>query len=414
MWNVDTGRQILELQHGSAVAAVAFSADGSKLGTGSYDGTARVWELPSGRELERASHAGGAEVVAFSPLGDHFAAGGVGGSISVSETRRADRPAFFHLPSDVRSVAFSPDGRRVAIGSVSAHSSPLVRIADIGGNILRDIEFHGAPVIDKLFFLDANEVIAEWSDKLFLIAVDKPSVTPLRDVPGEKRIDSTGKVFAVQQDGVTKLYALPGLEQIASIPGPDRSLLRIAGDGRLLAFETNQPPNGFFIDIWSVASKTRVCRIQLPSELTRVAFNLSGTVLFTAQTEKLQAWEIPSGRRILSLTADGDIDSIIPDPSSASFATITHGRLTVWDATGVHLAQLPDAGYLRTAAFSPDGRYLLTGYDERSAAIWLWRPADLRDQACARITSNFSHEEWTRWFSKQPYRQVCPNLPAAN
>ncbi len=415
VWNVDTGRQILELPHGSAVAAVAFSADGTKLGTGSYDGTARVWELPSGRELERASHAGGAEVVAFSPLGDHFAAGGVGGSVSVSETRRADRPAFFHLPSEVRSVAFSPDGRRVAVGSASAHSSPLVRIADTGGNILRDIEFHGAPFIDKLFFLDANELIADWSDKLFLITVDKASVTPLRDVPGEKRIDLSGKVFAVQQDGVTNVYTLPGLEQAASIAGPDRSLLRIAGNGRLLAFETNQPPNGFFIDIWNVASKARVCRIQLPSELTRVAFNPSGTVLFTAQSEKLQAWEIPSGRRIFSLAADGDIDLIVPDPSSAAFATIIHGRLTVWDAiTGIHLAQLPDVGYLRAAAFSPDGRYLLTGYDERSAAIWLWRPADLRDQACARITSNFSHEEWTRWFPKQPYRPVCPNLPPAN
>ena len=54
VWNVETGRQILELKHDSAVAAVSFNADGTKLGTGSYDGTARVWELPSGSELERA------------------------------------------------------------------------------------------------------------------------------------------------------------------------------------------------------------------------------------------------------------------------------------------------------------------------------------------------------------------------
>jgi hypothetical protein len=82
--------------------------------------------------------------------------------------------------------------------------------------------------------------------------------------------------------------------------------------------------------------------------------------------------------------------------------------------TGAHLAQLPDAGYLPAAAFSPDGRYLLTGYDERSAALWLWRSSDLRDQACARLTQNLSHEEWERSFPKQPYRQTCPGLPAAN
>jgi WD40 repeat protein len=374
-----------------------------------------VWELPSGIELERASQAGGAEVVAFSLTGSRFAAGGVDGSVSVSETRRADRPASFDLPADVRSVAFSPDGWRLAIGTISVHSEPLLRIAEIGGNTLRDIEFHGAPVIDKLFFVDPNDVIAQWSNKLFLISIDQSKVTPLPEVPGEMGIDPSGRVLASQQDGVSRLYILPSLQQTASLDGPSSGLLRTAGEGRLLAFETNKPPNEFFIDIWSVASKARVSRIPLPAELTRLAFNPSGTILFTAQSENLQAWDIPSGKRRFSLTASGDIDLIIPDPSSASFATITHGHLTVWDAvTGARLAQLPDAGYLRVAAFSPDGRYLLAGYDERSAALWLWRSGDLQEQACARLTHNLSHDEWERLFPKQPYRQICADLPAAN
>jgi WD40 repeat protein len=415
VWNVETGRQILELRHDSAVAAVSFNADGTKLGTGSYDGTARVWELPSGRELERGSLGGGAEVVAFSPTSGRFAAGGVEGSVFVSETRRADRPAYFDLPSDVHSVAFSPDGKRFAIGTRSAHWLSLVRIADIEGKILRDIEFQGAPVIDKLFFLDPNDVIAQWSNKLFLIAIDPSSVTRLPEVPGEMRIDPSGKALAVQHGGVSRLYALPGLRPTTSLDGTPSDLLRTADEGRLLAFETNKPPNEFFIDIWNVASRTRASRISLHSELTHVAFNSSGTLLFTAQSENLQVWNIPSGKQRFSLTASGDIDLIVPDPSSAAFATITHGRLTVWDAvTGARLAQLPDAGYLRSADFSPDSRYLLAGYDEHAAALWLWRSGDLRDQACARLTSNLSREEWKRWFPKQAYRQICLNLPAAN
>jgi WD40 repeat protein len=140
---------------------------------------------------------------------------------------------------------------------------------------------------------------------------------------------------------------------------------------------TNNPPNEF-IDVWSVASKARVSSIPLPTEWTRLAFNSSGTLLFTAKNENLQAWEIPPGKHRFSLRASGDIDAIVPDPSSASCATITQGRLTVWDAaTGARLAQLPDTGYLRAAAFSPDGRYLLAGYDERVAALWLWRLVDL-------------------------------------
>jgi WD40 repeat protein len=415
VWNVETGRQILELKHDSGVAAVSFNADGTKLGTGSYDGTARVWELPSGRELERASLSGGAEVVAFSHASGRFAAGGMEGTVFVSETRRADRPAYFDLLADVPSVAFSTDGQRFAIATRSAHWLSLVRIADINGKILRDIEFQGAPAIDKLFFLDPNDVIAQWSNKLFHITIDPPSVTPLPELPGEMRIDPSGKVLAVQRDGVNRLYTLPGLQQTTPLDGPSSTLLRTADDGKLLAFETTKPPSEFSIEIWSVASKARVSRIPLPSDLNRLAFNPAGTILFTAQSENLQAWDIPSGKRRFSLTASGDIDLIIPDPSSATFATITHGRLTVWDATtGARLAQLPDAGYLHSAAFSPDGRYLLAGYDEHAAALWLWRSGDLRDQACARLTNNLSHDEWKRWFPKQRYRQVCPNLPVAN
>jgi len=414
VWKVETGREILELKHDSAVAAVSFSADGTMLGTGSYDGTARVWELPSGHELERVSHAGGAEVVAFSLTGSRFAAGGMEGSVSISANRRADRPASFALPRDVQSVAFSPDGRRFAIGTTSLHSSPLVRIAEISGNTLRDFEFDGAPGIDRLFFVDPNDVIAQCSNKLFLIAIEQSRVTPLPDVPGETRIDPSGKVLASQQDGVSRVYTLPSLEQTTSLEGPASGLLRSAREGRLLAFEVDTPDE-FFIDTWSVARKSRVSHIRLPAELTRLAFDRSGTILFTAQGENLQAWNIPSGKQRFSLTAAGDIDQIVPDPSSAAFATITGGRLIVWDAvTGARLAQLPDVGYLDAAAFSPDGRYVLAGYEEPFAELWFWRSDDLRDQACARITYNLSPVEWEHWFAKLPYRKICANLPPAN
>ena len=415
LWNIDTGRQVLELKHDSAVAAVAFAADGSRLGTGSYDGTARVWELPSGHELERVPLAGGAQAVAFSPTGGRFAAGGVNGALSVSEAHRADRPAYFELPSDVRSVAFSPDGRRLAIGAVSLHWSPLVRVAEMAGNTFRDIEFHGAPVIDRLLFADADEVIAQWSDKLFLIGVEHSAVTLLPGIPGQGKLDPSGKLLAVWQPGALNLYALPGLRQVASVAGLASPPRAIGGGGELLAFEENQPPHESLIDVRSVAGNRSVRRIPLPAELTALAFNAPGTILFTAEGQNLQAWEIPSGKRRFSLTATAGIDGILPDPSSAAVATMTHGRLTVWDAvTGARLAQLPDAGYLRAAAFSPDGRYLLAGYDEHFAAVWLWRWTDLRDQACARLTQNLSRDEWARWFPKQPYRATCPGLPAAN
>jgi WD40 repeat protein len=425
VWNVETGRPILELKHDSSVAAVAFNADGTRLGTGSYDGTARVWELPSGREIDRISHGGGSEVIVFSPDGDRFAASGMDGSVSVSEPRRADRPASFDLPDESRSVAFSPDGRRFAIGTRSVHYSPLVKIVETGGKILREIEFHGAPSIDKLFFLNPNEVLAQWNERLFLIDIERSSVTLLPDLPdthGEKRIDLWSNALAIQQDGVSRLYTLPGLQQTASLEGPSSespqgprsTLLRPADHGKLLAFETDNPPREFFIDIWNVATKARVSRVKLPADLNHMALNPSGTILFTTQGENVQGWDLPSAKRRFAIRASDDINLIIPNPTSTSFATTTHGQLSIWDsASGARLSQLTDPDYVAAAAFSPDGRYLLVGYQERSAALWLWRTADLRDQACARIAHSFSRDEWARWIPDQAYRVTCPNAPAA-
>jgi len=100
IWNLETGRQILKLEHDSRVAAVSFNADGSKLSTGSYDGTSRVWELPSGKELERTPHAEGSEVALFSTDGSRVATGGMTGSISVSEIRHAHSPVVFDMHGD--------------------------------------------------------------------------------------------------------------------------------------------------------------------------------------------------------------------------------------------------------------------------------------------------------------------------
>jgi WD40 repeat protein len=417
VWNIDTGRQVLELRHDKSVAAVAFNKDGTRLGSGSYDGTARVWEFPSGREMERSPHGEGSEVVTFSADGKRFAAGGMDGSVSVSESSRTDRPFSFELPGAVRSVAFSPDGGRFAIGAISARHHPLVRIAQIDGKVLNDIELKDSTVVDSLFFIDSNRLISQWSNRLFSIDVEHSSATRLSDLPGEKRLDPSGRVFAVQRDGVIRIYALPDLQQIASLNDPvsderRSNLLRTAGEGKFLAFEARKPPNEFAVDIWNVAGKARVSHVLMPADLTRVALDSTGKILFTAQHENLQVWEIPSGKQKFQIMASDDIDRIITDPSSAAFATLSGGRLTVWDAhTGARLSQLPGANF-HAAAFSPDARWLIAGYDDHSAALWLWRTKDLQDQACARITSNFSREEWARWFPKQTYRQTCPSLPA--
>ncbi len=411
IWNVETGRQILTLQHGSPVTAVIFDANGAQLSTASYDGTSRVWEIPSGREIERSSHAGGAEVVTFSAESGRVASGGMDGSISISDMRRAHNPVVFHLPRGLRSLAFSPDDRHVALGARSAQYERLVRIGDTAGNVVRDIEGNGLS-FDKLFFLDVNRLVGKWSTQLDMIDIQSASMKHLKvpELYSDIRIDPSGRVLASPSEQRTDLYNLPELQKVSSVPGTPKHLLFTTAGGKLLAFDTTQPPKQFRIDIWNVARKASEARITLPLALTSVASNPAGTILFTAEGSNLQAWEVPRGKQRFALSGDSAIRMIVPDPSSAAFATVTEAHLTVRDATtGTPLAEVPSTA---AAAFSPSGRYLLTKVDDRSAALWLWRSSDLTQQACTRLSSNLSRAEWSQWLPKQPYRLTCPNLPA--
>src|SRR5207302_748865 len=63
------------LDHGGAVDAVAFSPDGTRLATGSSDGSARVFDAATGAKVCRLDHDGAVAAVAFSPDGTRLATG---------------------------------------------------------------------------------------------------------------------------------------------------------------------------------------------------------------------------------------------------------------------------------------------------------------------------------------------------
>jgi WD40 repeat protein len=219
-------------------------------------------------------------------------------------------------------------------------------------------------------------------------------------------------VLAIQPFEATQVYSLPALQPMSAVNGPSSGLLRVAGEGKLLVYDTSKGPNLFRVDLWSVEKRSALRHISLPAELHKLAVNPAGTMLFTAEGDSLQAWETASGKQRFSITDDGEIRLIVPDPSSAFVATLTDKHLTVWDATnGRRLAEFPGTS---AAAFSADGRYLLMKAGDRSASLWLWTSRDMREEACRRLASNMTREEWARWFPGRAYHRTCANLPPVN
>jgi WD40 repeat protein len=114
VWDAQSGRLELTLNHANGVHDAAFSADGHWILTGGFDRAARLWDAVTGRELRTFS--GGQDevtVVAFSGDGRRIVTGNRNGSVRIWDTAKGKE--LLALDENARGdchvfVALSPDG----------------------------------------------------------------------------------------------------------------------------------------------------------------------------------------------------------------------------------------------------------------------------------------------------------------
>jgi hypothetical protein len=117
VWDAASGKQLLEVRHGSQVAAVVFSPDGARLATGSADDSARVWDAASGNQLLEVRHDYVVKAVVFSPDGAWLATGSADDSARVWDAASGNQLLKVRHDGTVWAVAFNPDGTRLATAS---------------------------------------------------------------------------------------------------------------------------------------------------------------------------------------------------------------------------------------------------------------------------------------------------------
>src|SRR5581483_8461812 len=161
--------------------------------------------------------------------------------------------------------------------------------------------------------------------------------------------------------------------------GPGTHPATLSPDGTLVAIGTNDHS----VRIVRKADGSEIARLALPSPPLSVRFSDDGKRLVTTcgdpdatGTRDLIArgWSVPSGRRELKLT--GHVDVIL----CAAFShdgrrIVTAGRdrtARVWDAaTGAPVGvPLPHQSWVYCASFAPDNRLLVTGSFDRNAHVW--------------------------------------------
>ncbi len=104
------------------------------------------------------------------------------------------------------------------------------------------------------------------------------------------------------------------------------------------------------------------------------------------------------------------------DPASDGQTLVTlggDGSVLRWDVTSRELLGPPllTGKETETMAISPDGRSVLIGSFDETAAQWRLDAHPWSERACRMADRNLDEAEWQYFMGEQPYRKVCDDLP---
>lgn len=134
LWDVETGKSILNSQTGTYTYPV-FSPDGNQILSGGDDNTSfKLWDIATGREIQTFSgHSEASRSVVFSPDGKQLLSGSGDWTLKLWDVDTGQVIRTFRGHSDaVNSVAFSPDGKKALSGSMDG----TARIWDVSSGQL--------------------------------------------------------------------------------------------------------------------------------------------------------------------------------------------------------------------------------------------------------------------------------------
>lgn len=121
VWEIATGRLVASLEgHTQPVGCLAFSSDGTRLASGSFDATVKVWDFAARKELiVYRGHSAGVVSVAFRPDGQAVASSSADsrthGEVHIWDPRTVqDAQVLRGHAAYVSGLAFVPGGRRLA------------------------------------------------------------------------------------------------------------------------------------------------------------------------------------------------------------------------------------------------------------------------------------------------------------
>jgi WD40 repeat protein len=367
VWDADTGQLLKTVEaHGEMIRALAWSPDGRRLASATYDQRIRIWNPDSWemiREIDRA-HGGELRTIAWSPDGTALVSGGRDRMVKLWDAQTgALLNVFRGHQGSVSSVCWWP--QRGLLLSASGRADGTVKIWDPKSEQAAQAPLGCSPFA--------------WSPDGRQIAV------------GGQRRSRTGREFSISVlDAATRqpLYQLHYATNATRYPP---SCVAWNPDGRRLAVGFA----GDLLQVWDLATRKEILTIAGTNDDQRprsVAWSPDGRLLLTACYDGMaRIWNAEARDRVLTFRghaerprnpsasedhADG-LSSACWHPDGRRIASKDFGGgVLIWEAsTGRILHQLwcadshsPGQGH--QVMFSPRGDLLAAGSGDGAVMVW--------------------------------------------
>jgi WD40 repeat protein len=361
IWDVATGRRVARLAENvedansnDTIRALAYSPDGTKLATGNDRGELQLWDARAAKLLFKtppAERFSGVSIytIAFSPDGATIAAGGFEGQVRLYDANTGAHLLTLTVPrqnDDVEAVAISPDGNLLAAaGRMSVHYWDLR-----SGQELRVLP---AERVTDLHFMPDNKTLITAGSRY------------IRG-PQPRTGRSFGELIAWKiADGAQ----LPGFRTDEELPG--QAVFDVSRDGKILV----SGHTGKII-VWDAQSRSKVREIpgnpryQYGANGRGLALSpdskLVGMPVGTTPSNKIHLWNVQTGDPVHPQD-DTHTSGIVSEAYSPDGRWIVTGSsdetVRLWDAsTGEHVRKLDEGpGWVKYVDFLPDGKSVVIG-----------------------------------------------------
>jgi WD40 repeat protein len=356
------------LEHGGPVTSVTVSRDGQRIVTGSRDGVARVWRVDGvGAPIELSGHTS-VDGARFSPDGTLvLTVSIIDGSARVW---RADGSGVTRVLSagKVVSAAFAPDGAQVLTGS----GDGVGRLWTLADGRVRELVGCRTPIMSVAFAPDGKSALGVCTDATVRVwRLDHPEA-PLVLSGHTKYVTRAvfspdgARILTASRDGTARLWSLDGTGTSVELKGHTDEVLAAeygpSGRGVLTGSEDGTAR------LWLVGQTEEALILKgHAGAVNAVAISPQGNRFLTGSADATaRLWD-----RGIEVELKGHSDEVTSVAFAASSLVTGSADKTarVWNVTVPAVGRQVDPAFV--AAFSPDGRKLLTStIHEPTAHLW--------------------------------------------